>query len=283
MLVLAATTDKFQVLSSSTADLDVHVSYIDINSSTGAWVGGGKQNTAINTATTTDVLAAPAATTLRNAKTINIRNKHASASNTVTFQFNQNATLYELHKVTLAAGEALEYIEGVGFFVLGAISPNFVATLASDQSNSTATATEVTGLSTATAIGNFYFKYLIVYQSGATTTGVKFSVNYDGTVTTFVYNWYAVNALATAADGNADQDVSTTTGGLFFVNAGRAKSTAGIGASVSVDTANSDMFAIIEGLMIVTVAGNIELWHASETTAISTVKAGSSLILTKTG
>ena len=36
----------------------------------------------------------------------------------MTVQYNQNATLFTLHKVTLRAGEALEYIEGVGWFLL---------------------------------------------------------------------------------------------------------------------------------------------------------------------
>jgi len=262
------------------------VSYIDINSSTGAWTGGGKQNTAINTAVVspgTDILASPAATTLRNIKTVNIRNHHASASQTITLVYNQNATIFELHKVTLAAGEALEYIEGVGFFVMGALNPNSVISLAADQSNSTATATAVAGLTLATPPGVYIFDYNIVYQSGATTTGVKFSVNYTGTVTTFVYNVFGVSATTTAADGVLDQDVNIVTGGLFNVCAARAKGTAGIFSSVSVDTAGADMFMRIEGLMTVTVAGNIELWHASETTAISTVKAGSTLVLTKTG
>ncbi len=286
MLLLAATTDKLGVITTTTSDIDCHVSYIDLNSSTGAWVGGGKQNTSINTAVTspgTDILASPAATTLRNIKTINIRNHHASASQTITLVYNQNATIFELHKVTLAAGEALEYIEGVGFFVMGALNPNTVISLAADQSNSTTTATSVTGLILATPPGVYIFDYNIVYQSGATTTGVKFSVNHTGTVTTFVYNQYGVSATTTASDGIMDQDVVLTTGGLFNVNAARAKGTAGLGAFVSVDTANADMFMRIEGLMTVTVTGNLELWHGAEAAAISTVKAGSCLVLTKCG
>lgn len=112
MLLLTATTDKFSVITSSTADVHVHASFVDYN---GTVVTPGKQNQAITTATTTDVVASPASSTSRNVKAINIRNKHASASNDVTFQFNANGTLFELHKVTLAAGEALTYTEGVGW------------------------------------------------------------------------------------------------------------------------------------------------------------------------
>jgi hypothetical protein len=42
------------------------------------------------------------------------------------------------------------------------------------------------------------------------------------------------------------------------------------------------MLAVIEGYIIVTAAGDLELWHASEVAAASTVKAGSSLILQRT-
>lgn len=144
MLILALTTDKLQVITSGTAAIDVHASFMDVSGST---VTPGKQNTAISSATTTDVVAAPASSTYRNVKTLNLRNKDASASNTVTVQYNQNATLFELHKVTLRPGEALEYIEGVGFFTLGARLPVSPNSSTSDQSLAAATANYITGSS----------------------------------------------------------------------------------------------------------------------------------------
>lgn len=42
------------------------------------------------------------------------------------------------------------------------------------------------------------------------------------------------------------------------------------------------MLMIIEGLMVVANTGNIELYSASETATSTTVKAGTSLIITKT-
>lgn len=115
MLLLNATTDKFQLVSSAAATLDVHASYVDLSGTT---VTPGRQNTAITTATTTDVLAAPGASTTRNLKTLNVRNKHASQSCDCTLIFNQNGTSYELARLTVRAGETMEYIEGVGFFVV---------------------------------------------------------------------------------------------------------------------------------------------------------------------
>ena len=282
MLILATTTDKFQLITDAAVTVDVHASFMDLSGTTAT---PGKQNTAITTAATTDIVSAPGASTYRNLKTLTVRNKHATSSVIVTFQFNQNGTVFEIHKVQLLAGEMLEYIEGVGFFTLAnstVANPVTVARLSADQSNSTTTLTEVTNLSTATGTGTYIFQYMLITQSAATTTGQRFSVNYDGTVTSFVANWYGVDATATASTAAMSQAATGAAMQVFSVNSARAKSTTGWGTSISVDTANADMLVLIDGIMIVTVAGNIELWHASEVAASSTVKAGSSLILTKT-
>src|SRR4029077_5840670 len=117
MVNLVLTTDKLQVVTDSTATLDVHVSGVDVDNTTpSAQVFLPiKQNTAISTATTTDVLAAPASSHLVNAKFISVRNTHASTSDNVTVQFNANATLVTLVKVNLLAGEELVMREGTWF------------------------------------------------------------------------------------------------------------------------------------------------------------------------
>ena len=76
MINLVATTDKLQLVTSAAASVDVHVSYVD-RTTDGVTIAAGKRNTAITTAATTDILAAPAASTARNAKSIHVRNKDA--------------------------------------------------------------------------------------------------------------------------------------------------------------------------------------------------------------
>ena len=285
MILLVLTTDKLQLITSAAATVDVHASFMDYNGST---VTPGKQNTAITTATTTDIVAAPGASTQRNVKTLHVRNKHASLSCDVTVVYDANGTDYELHKVTLFPGTALEYIEGVGFFTL---ATNIVSTvvgvvsaarLSADQSNSTTTPTEVTGLSVTTGVGTFVFKYHILYQSAAATTGVRFDMNHTGTVTSFVWFQRWSDLSATASTAVPDQDNIGAAGHVTGSFASRAKGTAGRGTTLSVDTAAGDMLMIIEGLCIVTVTGDLELWHGSEVAAQSTVRAGSSLVLIKT-
>ena len=110
MLILTNTTDKLQLTTGTAADVDVHVSYTDaptpITPSSNATPG--RTNTAITTAATTDILAAPAASTVRNVKTIHVFNKDTADSTDVTVIYDQNATDFMLHKANLAPGEALE-------------------------------------------------------------------------------------------------------------------------------------------------------------------------------
>lgn len=114
MLLLTSTSDKVQVITTTTANIDVHASWIDLASGV---VSAGRTNTRISTATTTDVVAAPAASTARNVKTLHVANNHASASNIVTVQHTDGSNVIIIESVTLAAGERCGYVEGVGFRV----------------------------------------------------------------------------------------------------------------------------------------------------------------------
>jgi len=117
---LALTTDKLQLITSSTATVDVHASYADRDNSTGA-VTPDKQNTAISAATTTDILGSPASGKVRNLKTMTVRNRDAATSCDVTVQYNANGTVYQLHKATLAPGDMLEFTESTGFFKVASL------------------------------------------------------------------------------------------------------------------------------------------------------------------
>ncbi len=115
MLLLTSTSDAISVVTSSTADTDVHASWVDNASGS---ITPGRTNTAtITTATTTTLVAAPAASTQRNVKTLTIRNRHAATSQTVTVKLTDGTNNLELIKVTLAAGEELHYVDAQGFRV----------------------------------------------------------------------------------------------------------------------------------------------------------------------
>ncbi len=286
MLLLTATTDKIQLVTDAAVTVDVHASYMDYNGST---VTPGRTNTAISTAATTDIVASPASSTQRNIKTLHIRNRHASTPVTVTLVFDQNGTDYELYKVVLLAGSSLEYIEGIGFFTLASnlntgTGGLTVVKLASDFTNSTTTPTNASGLNLTTGTGTFRFIYWLLYQSAATGTGIKVSVDHTGTVTAFVANIRFAGVTTTASAADAGQAVVAAAAGIHNSLSGRAKSQAGWGVTASVDAANSDMLMIVEGLCIVTVDGSLNLWAGSEVGASQIlIKTGSALELVKLG
>ena len=102
MIILASTADLVRVVTSHSALVEVHASYVDLNGTT---VTPGRLNTLISTATTTTVVASPASSTVRNIKHLNITNDHASQSCNVTVEHTDGTTAIELMAFTLLPGE----------------------------------------------------------------------------------------------------------------------------------------------------------------------------------
>lgn len=187
MLILASTTDKLQLVTDQAVNVDVHCSYVDISSTDFITISAiANQNTAISTATTTDILAAPGSNVRRNAKTINIRNKSTTTAVTVTAVFDANGTDYELHKVLLQPGDALEYIEGVGWFTISPTKTDVILRVAgSNYVNATTSFTDITGLTYPIKNGKHYnFLAMLTHVNDAATTGSRFAIN-GPTATTF--------------------------------------------------------------------------------------------------
>ncbi len=156
-----------------------------------------------------------------------------------------------------------------------------VKALASDQALTSTTAAKITGLDQTVGAGTYQFKYLIRYQSTTATVGVKFDVNHSGTVTSFVFLLRYTGTGTTASSGAASMAAAGATGQVYEAFGRRAKGTAGFGTTVSSDS-TGDMLTIIEGLMVVTVSGDLQLYAGLETgTSGVSIMANSSLILTK--
>lgn len=103
MLNLSSTSDVIRIVTGSAAQIECHASWADLNGTT---VTLGRQNTPhITTATTTTVVASPAASTVRNVKHLNITNNHASQSCSITVEHYDGTTAEELIAVTLLSGE----------------------------------------------------------------------------------------------------------------------------------------------------------------------------------
>jgi hypothetical protein len=113
MILLTSTSDKIRVVTAQAVTVDVHASWVDYN---GSAVAPGRLNSAITTATTTDVVPSPGSGVQRNLKTLSVRNKHATSTVTVTVQHTDGTTVAELDKRVLGPGSSLLYDEGQGFF-----------------------------------------------------------------------------------------------------------------------------------------------------------------------
>lgn len=263
MIYLALTTDKISLITSAAITLDVNVNYIDAATATLVVSGSGKQNTAIATATTTDILAAPGASTTRTLKQMTARNKHATLAGDVTIQFNANATLYELHKVTLLAGETLEYIEGVGFFTLKpAAGLDRTFRVSSDVINATTSFADITGL-TCPLLSGVHYNFLahLFHINNATTTGSQFAVNIGAAPT---------NLLVSTVD-TVTASVTASAHSAGSVTARDTAVTAQTTGSIAVVT------AIISGWIQPSADGTFAMRCASEVAVAAgiTVKAGS--------
>lgn len=113
MLLLCSVTDKIQVITGSAVAVHVQASFVDNNAGT---ITPGRTNTIISTATTTDVVGSPAASTNRNIKQLTIRAKGGAC--VVTVQHTDGTTVSELISVSLASGYHLIFTDGYGFEVL---------------------------------------------------------------------------------------------------------------------------------------------------------------------
>jgi len=277
MLLLASTSDKLQITTTQAVATDVHASFVDLSGTT---VTPGRLNTAISTATTTDVVASPAASTQRTVKSLLVRNKHASTAQVVTVIHTDGTTAVELIKVTLGAGECLHYVEEAGFWTtddlgrykavqyanIGQPTTNSLTTvvLGSDVTNNNAVANtiaDVTGLSFSVLLGKTYwFEFHIAYTAAATTTGSRWSINGPATPTYLSYaSWYSLTTT-TRTENNHLQAYDQPA------------------ASNATSAATGNNYARIEGIIRPSADGTLIARFASEVANSAIVaKAGSFL------
>lgn len=293
MLFLTSTSDLITLVTTATGagTADVHASWVDLSAGV---VSAGRTNTKISTATTTTIVGSPAASTTRNVKTIAIGNNHASLPNTVTLSHSDGTNVISLDSVTLSPGESLRYTEGTGLRVIDingveknnveiAAGQYIIQRLAATVSNSTTTAAKVTGLDVGMSVGTWVFEYFLRFQSATGTVGFKLSANHTGTVTTFDATASFAQTNTVDSAGTMDQDV-TAAPVVMAGLAQRAKSNAATMISIGgVDTTAADILVLVTGLAVVTVAGNLELYHASETATATSIMLDSVLRLTKFG
>lgn len=165
-----------------------------------------------------------------------------------------------------------------------------VKRLNSQHSVSTQACTEVTDLTLALEAGTYQFDYRLLVQSATITVGPWFNFNFDGTSTKarWWFQYADLSATLLAAIGTMAHDTSTSTLGFQMAKAEDDMATTANGNMGPVATTNPvqtqavDIMCQITGIIVVTVAGNLELWHGSETATATSVEVGSSLVAVRT-
>lgn len=128
MIFLNDTTETLQLSTSAAADIDYQVNFVDVVPTTSATPDTSEGK--INSATNTTIVAAPAASTARQIKSVFIRNIHATDANTVYVYKDISGTTYIITaSVLLQAGEVLTYESGVGW----SIGDTLISTLTNDS------------------------------------------------------------------------------------------------------------------------------------------------------
>ena len=185
------------------------------------------------------------------------------------------------------AGAAVNWGAGTKTITLGEGAGNDrlqTAALASDYTNSTTTGTEVTGLSKTLGPGRYRFLYVLELQTAATATGASFGINFTGTATRMgAVMWYYGTGTS-ASTGIIDDASAGATDGLIEGFATRTETTTApnLGPLTGVAVQNVPNLVFIEGSIVVTAVGDLELWEASEVaTSNTTLLAGSSVEILK--
>lgn len=152
-MILDATTKKLQLETSAAGSVDFVTTWSD-HTSTSFTPGSNDNN--ITTATDTDVVAAPAASTQRKVNHLAFTNRHATIANVVRPKLDVSGTKRFLHPpVTLAPGEALEWHDGVGWRHYSATGEEILQSAAIKPIAGKAIGMYKVGPAVAEAIGNF--------------------------------------------------------------------------------------------------------------------------------
>lgn len=146
MLLLTSTSDAIEVQTSSTSALDVHATWVD-RDSTGATITPGRENTAIITATTTEVVPSPGSGVSRNLQTLLLRNK-GGATNVVDVTHTDGTTAVEVVSLTLAAGYSAAFVDGRGWALFNAAGAQVLTGISGGSSSPLTTKGDIWGFST---------------------------------------------------------------------------------------------------------------------------------------
>lgn len=277
MINLLGTSDELRLVTSSTAPLDVAVSFI--TTGVGPAVKG-RSLVAVSSATTTALVAAPGENLNRNIYGLSIRNKHATTANTITLVLFDGSSSFELAKVILAAGEQLRY-DGVSGLVYlnaqglpkssqtqgvsaAAVSVTNVSVLAADVVNNNAVANSianVTGLSFPVVAGETYwFEFFIDFTAAATTTGSRWSITGPSAIRLAYNSMYSLTATSNTMNSCVAFDLPSACNATSAATAGNSAYISGFITPSSDGNVIARFASEIASSAIIAKAGSVVRW-----------------------
>jgi hypothetical protein len=199
---------------------------------------------------------------------------------------------------TPAAGFWRAYMKSDGMYVIddagavtgpfaaagGSNDPRlFIAAVTGDHVISSTTGTEVTLTPTPTlAAGTYMGVIQLIAQSATTTVGPRFGINFSGTATLLGCEFRYPSTATSGATGNWDNTAGAPAGNFQESQPVTAFSTTAPNmAPANVAVVDVNLIGHIEFTIEVTVSGDFELWHSSETASSTTVKAGTGVVIHK--
>jgi hypothetical protein len=271
-MLLLNSTSKIQVVTGSTGTIEVHASWMDFLA--GVVTPGPTNTPTITTATTTDVVASPAASTTRNVKFLSVSNDHATTSNAIDINHTDGTNVETIWQGTLLAGETV-VLDANGIWTVYTANgvPKLASTkldaklvVTSDVINATTSFADVTGLTQAIQSGKKYnFECHLYHIENAATTGAQFGYNIGAAPT--VVRIQEISVV-----------IPSLTASTMQSNAGdvTARDTAAVVSGTSATTPGV-VLAILSGYIQPSADGTFAIRCASEVAVAAglTVKAGS--------
>lgn len=159
-----------------------------------------------------------------------------------------------------------------------------VSRLNSQHSISSTTGTAVAGLTQTLEAGTYTFTYALMVRSATATVGPMLGINFTGTGAPRMHFRFADATTVITAEVHAMSNQGNKGFGFISGMASNTETTTApdMGTTIGVAATATDILCFIEGILIVTVAGDLELWHSSETATATSVEVGSSLVVIRT-
>ena len=175
----------------------------------------------------------------------------------------------------------------------GGITKTAAATIAAGPDETwlvlAANSADITGLTlttvmeiTALPVGRYWFDCHLIFQTTVNTTGIGVAVNFTGTSTQRLFECKWSDTLATATTGGVLNASAVVAGNCRGSQVSILNNTLIGTVRVSVQTANTDHLMNISGMLVVSVAGALQIKLEAELAAlVCRAMQGSTLILRK--